>query len=361
MLRTSPPARNIGPFRDSSSEVDCRSDTTTETDEGPHGSPWGSLVNLLFVLGSDDGRHVVGSVEPEHGQVNNPDTVEVDKHVEPRATLPVGLEEALLPVDILELEVTLSGRNVHQLALVLENDAVDTLGVPKELVAVIVTDNLLVISFATDVNTFVDLVTLIAAVAIQRGDDVVEEGELLNRFDHVLAGGRVQVVIGALEEEAQTLGHEADLVGLAPDQKIKGELSHTVMLRHPVHTSLPTEFSRLQRVVTLQLLKDFGFVLGLVTLGLLLGALQAALLALEVGETDGIIQIQMGSEIPLAVVCVVATNVIGMERKKGLVGGHAGSAGVEKRHEMVVHVAHAVTLETKLCAQIQEDILHLLL
>jgi hypothetical protein len=162
--------------------------------------------------------------------VNDPDTAEVGKHVEPRTCLLVGLEERLLPHDILEPLVTFSGRQIDQLALIFEGDALDTFGVPEKLVHVVVSDNLVVVTLLADVLALVDLVTLISAVVVQRCDGVVEESELFYRLDAVLASGRVEEVVGALVDEAHDFGHVTDLVGLTPAEEVESNLTHTVVL-----------------------------------------------------------------------------------------------------------------------------------
>ena len=43
---------------------------------------------------------------------------------------------------------------------------------------------------------------------------------------------------------------------------------------------------------------------------------------------NGVIKIELSGEIPFAVVCMLATDVISVEGKEGLIGGHAGGPGV---------------------------------
>ena len=119
-------------------------------------------------------RRVVRSVEPEECDVNNPDTVEVDEQMEPRTRLLVSLEEALLPVDVLELEVSLGRRHINQLALILHDDAVNSLGVPEKLVDVIVTDNLIMFLFLSYKLAIHHLITLIPHEPIQRFDHALK-------------------------------------------------------------------------------------------------------------------------------------------------------------------------------------------
>lgn len=167
------------------------------------------------------------------------------------------------------------------------------------------------VALAADVDAIENLVPLVPAVPVERRNDIVEKGELLDRLDHVLAGGRVEVVVGALEDEAQALGHEADLIRLAPAEQVEGELAHAVVLRHAVHARLPAELGGFQRVVALEVLEGLGLVLGIL-LALLVLALPAQALALDVGEADGVVLVEVGGEIPLAVVRIVAANVVGV-------------------------------------------------
>lgn len=69
----------------------------------------------------------------------------------------------------------------------------------------------------------------------------------------------------------------------------------------------------------------------------------------------------MGSKVPTAVISILTANVVGVERKQSLVGSHTRGSRVELHHEVIVHVTHAVPLETKLVDEVQEDLLDLLL
>ncbi|EER44120.1 predicted protein [Histoplasma capsulatum H143] len=69
----------------------------------------------------------------------------------------------------------------------------------------------------------------------------------------------------------------------------------------------------------------------------------------------------MSSKIPTAIVRIIAPNVVCMKRQKGLVGSQAGRPGIKQRHEMVVHVPHAIALKAEFIDQVQEDVLNLLL
>ena len=70
------------------------------------------LVSRSVNLGRVEGR-----VEPVRGDVENPNTVEVDQEMRNRTLLIVGLEEDLVPVDLAQLRPPLRRREVHQALL----------------------------------------------------------------------------------------------------------------------------------------------------------------------------------------------------------------------------------------------------
>src|SRR5690606_37684318 len=146
------------------------------------------IVDFLLIVRCDERRRVEGREIPKHGQMDDPNAVEIDEHVQPRTRLLVGLEEDLLPFHVLELEIALSRRHINQPALVLEYNALKALRIPEKLVTVVVTNDLVMIPFAADVDAIDNLVSLIPDVLVEGRDDVVEVGELLNRLYHVLAG-----------------------------------------------------------------------------------------------------------------------------------------------------------------------------
>ena len=365
VLRAGPAAGNVRPLGAGREDLDQRSDDATDGDDGPLLRGFGLVVLALLVLAPEKkGRRVVRRVEPEHGEVDDPDAVEVDQHVEPRARLFVSLEEALVPWDVLELKVALRGRHVDELRLVLHDDALDALGVPEKLVAVVVANRLVVVALAADVHAVRDLVALVPDVLVEGGDDVVEVRELLHGLNGILARRRVQVVVGALEDEAEALGHEPHLVRLAPAEEVEGELTHAVVLWHAVHPRLPAELGSLEAVVALKVLQGLGLGLLLcvvLPLLLLLGPAEAGLGLRAREAADGVVQVKVGGEVPLAVVGVVAADVVGVEGQQGLVRRHPGGPRVKQHHEVVIHVAHAIPLEAELGGQVNEDVLNLLL
>ena len=82
---------------------------------------------------------------------------------------------------------------------------------------------------------------------------------------------------------------------------------------------------------------------------------------LHVGKSNRVVQIKVGGKVPLAVVGVVAADVVGVKGEESLVGRHARCTRIEQSHQVIEHVAHAVTLETELGGQIEEDVFDLLL
>jgi len=134
-----------------------------------------------------------------------------------------------------------------------------------------------------------------------------------------LAFGRAVVVIGALEDEANALGQETDLVSFAPDEQIQGNLTRPIVLGHPIHTRLPPILGGFQAVVAFQCLESLFLILGVLLSGLLgslasLSGLAIGLAELHVGEANRIIQVQMGGEVPTAVVGIMTANIVGVQR-----------------------------------------------
>ncbi|KAI6755918.1 hypothetical protein HG531_005024 [Fusarium graminearum] len=182
------------------------------------------------------------------------DAVKINQKMEPGTGLAVSLEEALLPVHVLELHISLGWWHIHKLALVVQDDAIDSLRVPKKLVTIVIANDVLVVTLTSNVYTIRDFVTLISQVLVERGDDIVKEGELLNRLNESLACRGIEIIIGTLEDKTQALWHEANLVGFAPAEKVQSNLSDSIMLGHLVHACLPTILSSLEAFVTFEIL-----------------------------------------------------------------------------------------------------------
>jgi hypothetical protein len=162
--------------------------------------------------------------------VQHPDSVKVDEEMNGASLLQISLEEGFAPVDLVELHEPLSGRDVNQTGLVRELDPGDTLGVPEQLVDIVVTDNLVVVSLPPQELAVDDLVPLVSKEPVQGLDNAPQVETLGNGLDPVLAFRASIVVVGALEDEAQTFRGEPDLGGFTPAQEEQGDLPQPVVL-----------------------------------------------------------------------------------------------------------------------------------
>lgn len=238
--------------------------------------------------------------------------------------------------------------------LVGEHDPRDSLGVPEELVDVVVSDDVLVVALTLEESAVRDLVALIADEAIERPNDGAKVEAFWYRFDAVLALGAAVVVVRTLEDEAKALGHEANLGGLSPAEEVEGELAHAVVARHLGHGLTPATVRRVESL-------DRGGCRGRLDAGLARGLASESAYAARVGLADGVVEVELSGKVPLAVVGVLSSDVVGVEGEEGLVGRHARGARVELDHEVVVHVAHRIALESELVGEVDEDVLDLLL
>ena len=106
-------------------------------------------------------------------------------------------------------------------------------------------------------------------------------------------------------------------IGLAPilpSKGVKGCLMHAVVLGHVVHCLMPTFEGASQ---------------GCLRMAAATAPLRAEVLKTWVlSMTDGIVEIELGSKVPLAVICVQPPDVIHMRCEKCLVGGHARRTAV---------------------------------
>lgn len=114
VLSTSPPPGDVHPFAESSNNVNQSDDSTGESGSRPLRSSRRLVVLLLAVVAHVQSWGVLGRIEPESTNVDDPDTVEVDDGVKPGTVLLVGLEESLLPDDILETLVPLSRWQINK-------------------------------------------------------------------------------------------------------------------------------------------------------------------------------------------------------------------------------------------------------
>ena len=95
--------------------------------------------------------------------------------------------------------------------LVHEDNPGDTLWVPKELVDIIITNDVCVVSFPPDKVTIHHFVPLVANEAVQRFDYGPQVQAFENGFDCSLTLGGMVIVVCTLEDEAQALRHELEL------------------------------------------------------------------------------------------------------------------------------------------------------
>ena len=319
MLSASPPTWDIGPFRQSRRDHEQTGQGAAERHCRPSRRRGGPVVILLLVgLIHVECWRIVSRVEPEHGKVHDPDTVEVDQHVEPRSGFFVGFEKHLFPGHIFQFVVSLNRSHVDHSSFVLQDEAFDTFRIPEKLIHIIVPDHGVVVSFTANIFALKDLEALVSEVLVQRSDDLVQVCELFHRFHSILAFGRHQVVQGALVDEAETLGHETNLVGLSPAKQVESNLSDPIVLRHPIHARFPAVLCRFQAVVAFQALQGLSLVLR-VLVSLLLGcptslsSSSVRFSKLHVGETNGIIKIKVSCKIPASVIGIVTSNVIGVQ------------------------------------------------
>ena len=365
MLRTSPFARNVGPFGEGCAQLDKGRDDSTNRYDGPHQRTWWGLVTLLRVVLRVEWLRVEGSVKPEDSNVDDPDTVEVDERVEPCSRFFVSLEEDLLPVHLAKLLVSFSRRNIDQARLVLENDTLDTFRVPEELIDVVVADDVFVVLLAANVFAVIYLVTLITEEVVQWRNNVVQKGALFDRLHAVLASRRMVKVVGALVDEAESLGTEPNLISLTPAEQVESNLANSVVLRHAVHARFPAILGGFQAVVALESAQSFLLIVRVLT-SLSFGSFASftspavSFAEFHVGKTNRIVEIEMSCEVPPSVVGILSTNVVRVQRQKSLVRGHTRSTRIQQCHQMVELVSHTVSLETELGSEIEEDFLDLL-
>jgi hypothetical protein len=162
--------------------------------------------------------------------VDNPNSVKVDQQMEERSLFEVCLEKDLGPVDAIELHESLSRRNIDETGLVGQDNSADTLGVPEELIDIIVTNSLVVVLFSSQEFTINDLVSLITQELVEWLDDGSEVQSFGDSIDSVLTFGRSVVIVGTLEDETQALWHESDLSSFTPTKEVKSHLSKSVIL-----------------------------------------------------------------------------------------------------------------------------------
>ena len=194
--------------------------------------------------------------------------------------------------------------------LVVQDNPRNTLRIPEQLVHVVVPDDTVVIPLSPHELSVNDLVSLVTNEAIERLDDRSQIEAFLDGVHPVLTLRRAVVIVCALEDEAQALGDEPHLRGLAPAEQPECDLAHTVVLAHVVHRLPPSLHRALKRLLRCAL--------GASTLLHRLEALQARILRLP----DRVVKVQLRGEVPFAVVRVLPTNVVRVQREQSLVRRH---------------------------------------
>ena len=253
--------------------------------------------------------------------MDDPDPIEINQQMTERPLLVVCLEKRSVPIYPLELWVTLRWGQVDEprlkymrskriacdnlTHLVHEDNPGDTLRVPKELVDIIITNDVSVVSFPPDEATIHHFVPLVANEAVQRLDYRPQVQAFGNGLDSSLTLGGTVIVVCTLEDEAQALGHESDLRGFAPDEEVQSNLAQTIVLGHVVHCLSPAIHGHLQTLLVCVAVFPFRG----------LEPLQARILDV----TDCVIEIQLGGEVPFSVICVFAAYVVCMQGQQGLV------------------------------------------
>ena len=188
--------------------------------------------------------------------------------------------------------------------MILERDPRDALGIPEQLVHVVIADDILMIPLPPNVLAVLNLVPLIPNEPVQRLDDGLEIEPLGRRLDPTLTFRTPIVVVRALEDEAQALGNESDLGRLAPTQQVKRDLAQSIVMAHVPHDLPPPCLRALEGSVTGEPLRTVP------------GGLWAAFEGLEsvearvLGRPDRVVQVELGGEVPFPVVGVLTADVV---------------------------------------------------
>ena len=226
---------DICPFGNGGDELEETGHGTTQGNSTPlRSAGWIGFFRLNVIV-HQQGRRVVSRIVPKHGYVNDPDTIKVGGHVEPGSSFFVGFEEDFLPLDLTEFEESLAGRDVDEASFISQDDSFDTLRIPKQLVDIVVSNNIIVIFFSSNIFALENFVSLISDVQVNWSDDIVEIVTFLERLVARLTFGRTKIVVATFEDEAETFRNETDLICFTPTTQIQSELPCTIMLRHLIH------------------------------------------------------------------------------------------------------------------------------
>jgi hypothetical protein len=217
--------------------------------------------------------------------------------------------------------VTIGPGHERQTYFVCEHDASDALWIPEELVYIVVANNAIMITFPSHKLAIDRLVTLITNEAVKGFDNRAKVEAFRHGIDAILALRGAVVVIRTFKDKAEALGDKSDLSSFSPTEKIKGNLTHAVILRHVVHCLTPAFKGTSQRF------------LGMTAAAPTLRA--EALKTRVLSMTDSVVEIKLGGKVPLAVICVLATDIVRVESEQCLVGGHARCTAVKQLHREV--------------------------
>ena len=108
---------------------------------------------------------------------------------------------------------------------------------------------------------------------------------------------------------------------LSPAKEIKGYLVHAVILGHVTYRLMPAFEGTCE--------------------GLLRVAVATTMLRVEVLETrildmaNSIVEVKLCGKVPLAIVCMLTTDIVGMEGEKCLIGRHSRCMAVKEVHHKV--------------------------
>jgi hypothetical protein len=196
-----------------------------------------------------------------------------------------------------------------------EYDASDALWIPEQLVHIIVANDAIMITFPSHKLAIKRLVALITNEAIKRFDNRAKVEAFRYGIDAILALGGAVVIIRTFKDKAEALGNKSNLSGLSPAEKIEGDLTHAVILGHIVHRLAPAFKGTSQRFLRM----------ASAAATFRAKALKTGVL----GMTNGVIEIQLGGKVPLAIICVLAPDIIRVEGEECLIGGHAGCTAVK--------------------------------
>ena len=176
-----PGGRDIGKFGDGDGDHDHSGYCTTKSGcRPPHRRGVSTIVDL---------EGVVGGVGPVDSDVNDPYTIEVDQPMSERPFLVVRLEEGSTPCNPVKLHEPLGWGKIRKTGLlgnrvsvclvrlrrrayiVIQHNPCDTIRVPKQLVDIVVADNVCMVLLPANKPPFNNFICLITDEAVERFDD----------------------------------------------------------------------------------------------------------------------------------------------------------------------------------------------